>query len=234
MRERSQYLIALVAGAGVALGGVAIASPGLGSQAPVTLTLASGDADLDDDAEVELFVEETDTPGDGVVDDLPEDQEPGDVPEDDEDASAFSAWVASIPGDWGCVRGQLIRSEAAGPKDGFEGPEYGSIDEAIDALGLEGRRCAEVARARVAGEDVGPPEHAARPDEAGPPEHAGRPEGSGPPDHAGRPEGAGRAESGPPEHAGPPDHAGRPEGAGRAEAGPPARRGGPPEGRGGR
>ena len=245
MRESSQYLVALVAGTTVALGGVAVAAALPGLQAPVTLAVAADDAA---DVEMGAFTEQVDTSSDGVIDpDAPDPDAPdpdavdpdAPDPDDGDDASAFADWVASIPSDWGCVRGRVISAHAADPKEGFEGPRFTDIDEAIEALDLDGR-CVEVARARAAGADAGPaadrpegagpPEHAGRPEGAGPPEHAGRPEGAGPPEHAGRPEVAGASEGrgGPPEHAGrpegagPPEHAGRPDGAG------------PPEGRGGR
>ncbi|MGC9397808.1 MAG: hypothetical protein ACP5HM_01585 [Anaerolineae bacterium] len=68
-------------------------------------------------------------------------------------------------------------------------------------------------------EEVGPPDHAQRPENPGPADHAGppedveRPENPGPPDDAGPPE-----NDGSPENPGPPDHAaGRGKGRGRSD-----------------
>lgn len=64
-----------------------------------------------------------------------------------ENAEAFSAWVQSIPDDWGCVRGKLVSSMARQHHRGsdFEGPTYGSLEEAAADLGMEDRRCVEAA-----------------------------------------------------------------------------------------
>jgi hypothetical protein len=62
-------------------------------------------------------------------------------------AEAFSAWVQSIPEDWGCVRGKLVSSMARQDHRGsdFEGPTYGSLEEAAADLGMEDRKCVEAA-----------------------------------------------------------------------------------------
>ena len=167
----------------------------------------------------------------GLVDREP-DEDPDDPEEnggaDQADAQDFSAWVRSLPSEWGCIRGALVSQAAqAGPTEFSlaEAPFDPTVDEvpiedAAEAAGFEEPwpRCVEVAIARSNGEQPGPPDHAGRPDNAGPPAGVGNGNGGDAADGNENgddvaPRSEGRGNGGPPDHAanrgngGPPDHA---------------------------
>lgn len=232
MFRTSRNLSTAAAAAAGVLGGVAIATaaPGvtLGASPVGTVQVEDvPDDEVVDDDPVEDDLDAEVREDEGEDEDLDLDLDPPaaldeddevDTEESDEDTSAFAAWVRSLPSDWGCVRGHVISAHAAGPKDGFEGPEYGSIEEAVVDLGLEGR-CVEVAVARVNGASGdGDGEASGSAAEPGPPAHARGQKRSG--------EQTGSADAG---RGGPPEGRGGPAAERR---GPPEGRGGPPEGRG--
>lgn len=184
MKKPSRRLTSVGAAVLLALGGSAVAlaatAPELPEQASDRAREALETAFADDEPEPELVETEVEESEEAGVEAANEDA--GD------NAEAFSAWVESLPDDWGCIRGQLVSSVARGDHrgDDFEGPTFASAEEAAEALGIADRRCAEVA---INGEgdegDAEESEGLEEDGEAGPPDHAGRPDHAGPPDHAG-------------------------------------------------